>query len=196
MEKGRGRRGITVLYPEQRGEASVPYPYLLQGRGADIYVGNLNGVNVYKLVDCMTYRCDRQTLDRVFAGAFKVGIAIGGDALGGAVRNVNPNYGNWTFSRYPDCPGSPPPGTLPRGARHPVGVCVEDNLDASLYGAFLQPWIDGKLASEAMRLGPLPVGPAAPILLGQGFKGLLDEVRLHDRPLAEAEIKADAAGKP
>ena len=61
-------------------------------------------------------------------------------------------------------------------------------------GAFLQLWVNGALAGEALRLGAWPEAPVAPILIGQGFKGLIDEVRLYDRPLAESEIRAHGQG--
>ena len=111
MERRSGLRGLIVVYPEQKYDAIVPYPFTIQGRGEGIYIVNINGGNPYQFVDLMSYRCDRHVLDRVFGAPLKVGIAVGGGSVGGQIRNANVNPGWWTFSHFRDCPGTPPPGS-------------------------------------------------------------------------------------
>ena len=135
LEKRSGLRGLIFVYPEQKYDAVVPYPFTVQGRGEDIYVVNVTGGNPYKFLDFMSHRCDRHVLDRVFGATLKVGIAVGGGSVGGQIRNANVNPGWWTFSHFRDCPGTPPPGTARTGPfENPVAVYVKNNLDAFVYG--------------------------------------------------------------
>ena len=61
-------------------------------------------------------------------------------------------------------------------------------------GACLQLWVDGRLRAGVFRGGRL--GPnKGPILIGQGVKERLRDVRLYDRTLAAEEIRSHA-GKP
>jgi hypothetical protein len=127
-----GLRGVIFVYPEQKYDAIVPYPFTVQGRGEDIYVVNVNGGNPYQFLDFTSHGCNRHYLDRVFGAPLKVGIAVGGGSGGGEVRNANLNPGWWTFSHFRDCPGTPPPGQ--GHGEDPVAVYVENNLDAIVYG--------------------------------------------------------------
>jgi hypothetical protein len=132
LEAHSGLRGLIVVYPEQRYDAIVPYPFTVQGRGEDLYVVNLTGGNPYQFLDFRSHRCDRHWLERVWGAPLAVGIAVGGGAVGGQVRNANLNPGWWTFAHFRDCPGVPPPGAGAAG--NPVGSFVESHLDALIYG--------------------------------------------------------------
>ena len=132
LAKHSGIRGVIFVYPEQKYDDIVPYPFTIQGRGEDIYLANVTGGNPYQYVDFATYRCDRHDLDRVFGAALKTGIAVGGGSVGGEVRNANLNPGLWTFAHFRDCPGNPPPGEGPPGS--PVVDYVSHHLDALVYG--------------------------------------------------------------
>jgi len=136
MQRNSGLRGLTFLYPQQRYDHIVPFPYTVQGRGEGIYVVNIVAINSYKILDFMTYRCDRHCLDRVFGAPLKVGIAVGGGSVGGEVRDTNLNPGWWTLSPYADCPGTPDPRQALNGDpnKNPVVKYVMENLDAMVYG--------------------------------------------------------------
>jgi hypothetical protein len=105
MQKNSGLRGLTFYYPGQRFDALVPYPYLVQGRGADIYVINVTAMNPYKMLDFKTYRCDRHYIEYPAGAPLKVGIAVGGGSVGGEVLNTQFNSNSWAWSPFPDCPG-------------------------------------------------------------------------------------------
>jgi hypothetical protein len=61
-------------------------------------------------------------------------------------------------------------------------------------GVALQLWVDGRPQAEASRIGRLGEGKG-PIVIGQGFKGRISDVRLYSRPLAEEEVKSHAQGR-
>jgi len=132
MERNSGLRGLTFYYPEQRYDAVVPYPFLVQGRGAGIYVVNVTAANPYKLLDFRTYRCDGHHIEYAAGAPLRVGIAVGGGSAGGEVLNVqfNPHY--WAWCPFPDGPGM---GPADAGAgRNPVWTYQYRNLEAFVFG--------------------------------------------------------------
>ena len=100
-------RGVTFLYPEEKVDTIVPYPFTVQGRGSDISIIDTTAINAYNLIDLASYRCDRHTVDYAAGGAFHIGIALGGGSVDGEVCNVhfNPHY--WGRSPYRGTPGQP-----------------------------------------------------------------------------------------
>ncbi|MBO5798157.1 MAG: hypothetical protein J6R77_07440 [Clostridia bacterium] len=94
LEEGSGVRGLTFDYPEQypKAEAFVAYPYVVQGRGKDVYVINIAVRNGYNGLDLMTYRCDNHYVE-YFAGIYvNNGIRVGKGSTGGLIRNYQFNY--------------------------------------------------------------------------------------------------------
>lgn len=94
LDKSSGIRGMTFNYPEQDIENLKAYPFLLQGRGEDIYVINVNCANPYRFLDLATFRCDRHYVDYLSGAPLETGISISGGSTGGEVRNTqfNPHY--------------------------------------------------------------------------------------------------------
>jgi hypothetical protein len=127
-----GLRGLTFLHPEQQLEAIVPYPFLVQGRGEDIYVINLTAVNAYQMLDFMTHRCDRHLIDYPAGVALRTGIAIGGGSVAGELRNTQLQTHYWNRSPYPDSPGAGPGSGAPR--TNGVWEYQYDHLDAFVFG--------------------------------------------------------------
>jgi|GEM_PF-911078 len=127
-----GLRGVTFLHPEQTLGDIVPYPFLVQGRGADIYVINTSAVNSYQMLDFMTYRCDRHLIDYPAGVALRTGVAIGGGSVDGELRNAQLQTHYWNRSPYPDSPG------VMRGPDAPPTNLVweyqYDHLDAFVLG--------------------------------------------------------------
>jgi hypothetical protein len=132
MLRGSGLRGLTFYYPEQRPDAVVPYPFLVQGRGADVDVVNVTAANPYRFIDLRTYRCDRHHVEYAAGAPLRVGVAVGGGSVGGVVMNVqfNPNF--WAWAPFPDCPGLSPADTA--AGRNPVWIYEYQNLEAFVLG--------------------------------------------------------------
>jgi hypothetical protein len=81
------------------------------------------------------------------------------------------------------------------------------HLAATYDGATLSMYVNGVLAKQSAVSGAMPVGAGAlrigndAVFPGEGFNGLIDEVRVYDRALSPAEIQADmqapvGAGSP
>lgn len=129
---GSGLRGLTFCYPGQRLEAIVPYPFLVQGRGAGVYVVNVTAVNPYQFVDLASHRCDRHYVEYAAGAPLRTGIAVGGGSVGGAVLNTQFNSHYWAWSPLPTCPGVTP-AEAGRG-HNPVWAYQYQNLDAFTVG--------------------------------------------------------------
>ena len=132
LKKNSGLRGLSFYYPEQLCDDIVPYPFLVQGRGENIYVVNINAMNPYKLLDFKTYRCDRHHIEYPSGCPLRVGVAVGGGSTGGIVLNAMFNSNNWAWSPYTDSPGL---GT--KGAQKGVNlgwIFQYNNLEAFVFG--------------------------------------------------------------
>jgi hypothetical protein len=127
-----GLRGVTFYHPEQELGAIVPYPFLVQGRGEGIYVLDITAVNSYRMLDFMSYRCDRHLIDYPAGVALRTGIAIGGGSVDGELRNAQLQTHYWNRSPYPESPG------VVRGPGAPrtnlVWEYQYDHLDAFVVG--------------------------------------------------------------
>jgi hypothetical protein len=100
-----GIKGFTFHYPEQIYDTNdvvnfgmVPYPFLIRGLGADVYVMNLSATIPYQLLDLATYRCDRHYIDYIFATALKTGIHVGNGAVDGQIQNCQFNPSAYTHA--------------------------------------------------------------------------------------------------
>lgn len=91
-----GMRGLSFNYPEQNINDVKKYPFLLQGKGGNIYIINVNCSNPYKFLDLMTFQCDKHYVDYLSGGPLKEGIKVGGGSQNGIIRNMqfNPHYWN------------------------------------------------------------------------------------------------------
>lgn len=64
-------------------------------------------------------------------------------------------------------------------------------------GSYLRIYRDGEEMPGSLRVGPLIINhSSAPVIMGQGFEGLLDDVRLYDRPLSPSEVDSLAGTPP
>lgn len=130
-----GLRGLAFNYPEQSIQDVKKYPYLIQGRGDDIYVINVNCSNAYRFLDLMTNPCNRHYVDYLSGSPLGVGVAIGGSSSQGQVRNTqfNPHYwlrcdgGNRFFDNRPQ-------GGR-RGSFNTLWTYQKENLDAMVVGS-------------------------------------------------------------
>ena len=94
LQSNSSLRGLGFNYPEQRSDAVIPYPFLIQGRGDHIRVINVNAANPFKFMDFMTHRCDHHYIDYPSGAPLMTGIAVGGGSRDGYVGNMqfNPHY--------------------------------------------------------------------------------------------------------
>src|SRR5262249_34350702 len=124
-------------------------------------------------------------------------------AVSSAWRDViykgNDNY----YLEATSTTGSRPAGGGTPGGRSPAalrpaapGGHTRTHLAATYDGATMQLYVNGVLASSKARAGSLLTsGKQLQIggdgLYGQYFKGTIDEVRVYNRALSQAEIQAD-----
>ncbi len=89
-----GLNGLSFSYPDLRISDIKEYPFLIQGRGDDLYIVRVNCRNPFRFLDLKSYRCDRHYVDYLSGSPLKVGIAVGGGSVQGEVRNTqfNPHY--------------------------------------------------------------------------------------------------------
>jgi hypothetical protein len=104
IQAGAGIRGLTFHYPEQIYDASdtvnygmVPYPFMIRGLGADIYVINNSATIPYQLLDLATFKCDNHFVDYIYSTALKTGIQVGRASAGGQIHNCQFNPSSYTF---------------------------------------------------------------------------------------------------
>lgn len=64
-------------------------------------------------------------------------------------------------------------------------------------GAYLRIYHDGDEQPGSLRVGPVRINhQGVPLIMGQGFEGLLDDLRLYNRPLSPIEIDTLTATPP
>ncbi len=137
LESGSGLRGLGFNYPEQRIDEIKPYPFLIQGRGENIHLININAANPFKFIDFMTHRCDNHFIDYASGGPLMVGIAIGGGSTNGIVQNTqfNPHY--WARTPHQNrLYDNRPQGGLKSGGKtwKDYWEYQKENLDALVLG--------------------------------------------------------------
>ena len=132
MERNSGLRGLTFFYPEQKCDAIVPYPFMVQGRGENIYVINITAMNPYRMLDFKSFRCDNHRINYPSGAPLKAGVVVGGGSAGGEVYNTQFNSHYWNRSPFPDCPGRLKGGTERR--INLVWNFQHENLDAFVFG--------------------------------------------------------------
>ncbi|MEX2370186.1 MAG: glycosyl hydrolase family 28-related protein [Bacteroidales bacterium] len=105
LESGAGLRGITIAQLNiatggSSNDDPLETPFLIQGKGQDVYVVNVTVSAGDKGIDLASYNTGGHYID-YFAGVLaRAGIWVGGGAEGGFIRNMqfNPHYG----SRLPE----------------------------------------------------------------------------------------------
>lgn len=132
MKENSGIKGLTFYYPEQYRNDIVPYPYLIQGTGKNIYAVNVTAMNPYKFMDFKTYRCDNHHIEYAAGSPLKVGIAVGGGSEGGIVFNTQFNPNNWMWSPFLDSVGQSAED-LQQRISYPW-IYQYENLDAFIFG--------------------------------------------------------------
>jgi len=136
LESKSGLRGLGFYYPEQKIDDVQEYPFLIQGKGNDIYIINVNSANPYRFIDLMTHRCDNHFIEYPSGAPLMVGVAIGGSSLNGVVQNMqfNPHY--WARApRKNPLYDNKPGGGVHSGTGKQLWEYQKENLDALVIGA-------------------------------------------------------------
>jgi hypothetical protein len=107
IHSGAGIRGLTIHNAGQIYDPSdtvnygmTPYPFMIRGLGADVYVIHIASTLPWQLLDLATYRCDRHYVDSVLGTAMKTGIHVGGGSVDGRVYNCQLNPSSYVFQRH------------------------------------------------------------------------------------------------
>lgn len=130
-----GLRGLSFNYPDQSMRDVKDYPFLIQGRGDDLYVMHVNCANAYRFLDLMTFPCHRHYVDYLSGSPLRVGIAVGGGSEQGEVRNTqfNPHYWNRCDKSNPFFANSTN-GGVKSGTGGMLWTYQKENMDAMVVG--------------------------------------------------------------
>lgn len=102
MEAESGLRGVLCYYPEQKAGDITPYPPTIQGRGPNIYVLDVTGLNPYWFADFSSHRCDNHYLEYLCGSPVGICVSVGGGSRGGQVRNCQFVTHFWVTSPFRD----------------------------------------------------------------------------------------------
>jgi len=156
LKERSGLRGVSFFHPEQSFDKVVPYPYLLQGQGADVYIINATASNPYQFIDLSVHRCDNHFVDYAAGGVIRTGIRVGGGSRNGRVQNTQFNLHYWFRSVYPNA-------RKRRGAwgrlrdwvyRNQDGLVLGDCRDEVIFNTFVIPSHRGLVLTKQNGRGP------------------------------------------
>lgn len=95
-------KGFNVSYDRVVQDTVAPYAALFGGNGSDIYLMNITVAGAWKAVDFETVRCNRHYIENFSFAAFNTGVAVGGGASGGVMRNIHYNAASLWENPYTD----------------------------------------------------------------------------------------------
>ncbi|MEI6501567.1 MAG: glycosyl hydrolase family 28-related protein [Armatimonadota bacterium] len=122
-------RGFTLLWPEQKWDAIVPYPWAIHGEGMHNTVENVTFVNAYQGISLGAPGWSELHLIRnVFGCVLRRGVQVDGCSDIGRIENVhfNPHY--WQRSGHPSIPQDGQDHTMATAAY------MWDHLEAFIFG--------------------------------------------------------------
>jgi autotransporter-associated beta strand protein len=125
LEANCGVSGMTASYETQNTNC-IPFPPLIQGRGANIYAKAICSPNPYIYVDFASYTCTNHFIDMLDGWALKTGFSFGKGSSG----TVMDCHGNWTYWIVNGGSQS----TLPGPVQAPVLDFVSHNLEMYVLG--------------------------------------------------------------
>lgn len=122
-------RGVTMVWPEEKADNIVPYPWAVHGYGMHNTVENVTFVNAYQGILIGEPGSELHLIRNVFGCVLRRGIFIDSTSDIGRIENVHFNTHYWARSQYPpiQLPGGGDPGGL-------VSKYTMDNLEAFLFG--------------------------------------------------------------
>jgi len=129
LEESSALNGFTLLYPEQKWDAIVPYPWAIHGEGMHNTVENVTLVNAYQGISFGARGWSELHLVRnVYGCVLRRGVQVDGCSDIGRIENVhfNPHY--WQRSGHPSIPQDGKDHTMDT-ARY-----MMDHLEAFIFG--------------------------------------------------------------
>ncbi|MHB1455855.1 MAG: glycosyl hydrolase family 28-related protein [Armatimonadota bacterium] len=88
-------KGLTIYYPEQKLPDPIPYPWTIQGIGADCSVTDITLTNSYNAIDFSTYLNQRHYIRNIFGCFLRKGVFVDKSA-DGRIENVHFSHNFWT----------------------------------------------------------------------------------------------------
>ena len=125
LEANSGVTGMTASYETQNTNC-IPFPPLIQGRGANVYAKAICCPNPYFYVDLASYPCTNHFIDMLDGWALKTGFRVGNGSSG----TILDCHGNWTY--WVD--NSDSQSSLPGPVQAPVLNFVSHNLEMYVLG--------------------------------------------------------------
>ena len=94
-------KGVTMIWPEEKAENIVPYPWAIRGTGMHNTVENVTLVNAYQGIKIGDPWSELHFIRNVFGCVLRRGIFIDSTSDIGRIENVHFNTHYWIRSRYP-----------------------------------------------------------------------------------------------
>lgn len=100
LEQSSAIRGFTLLWPDQRAENIVPYPWAIHGHGMHNTVENVTFVNAYQGILIGQPGSELHVIRNIFGCVLRRGVMIDSTSDVGRVENVHFNTHYWLRSGY------------------------------------------------------------------------------------------------
>lgn len=122
-------RGVTMVWPDEKADDIVPYPWAVHGYGMHTTVENVTFINAYQGILIGEPGSELHLIRNVFGCVLRRGIFIDSTSDVGRVENVHFNTHYWPRSGYPPIQLS---GGRDTGG--PVSAFTMKNLEAFIFG--------------------------------------------------------------
>lgn len=101
LQQSGALRGVTMVWPEEKPDNIVPYPWAVHGYGMHNTVENVTLVNAYQGIKIGQPSSELHLIRNVYGCALRRGIFIDSTTDIGRIENVHFNTHYWIRSRYP-----------------------------------------------------------------------------------------------
>ncbi len=121
--------GVTMVWPDEKADNIVPYPWAIHGVGMHNTVEDVTFVNAYQGIKIGQPSSELHLIRNVFGCALRRGIFIDSTTDVGRIENVHFNTHYWVRSRYPSIQLSDDGATGDAVTKY-----TEKNLEAFIFG--------------------------------------------------------------
>ncbi|HEX5323010.1 MAG TPA: glycosyl hydrolase family 28-related protein [Capsulimonadaceae bacterium] len=122
-------RGVTMVWPDEKADNIVPYPWAIHGYGMHNSIENVTLINAYQGILIGQPGSELHLIRNVFGCVLRRGIFIDSTSDVGRIENIHFNTHYWPRSNYPpiQLPGGKDTGSL-------VTRFTMKNLEAFIFG--------------------------------------------------------------